>query len=276
MMPNKVSVVLPTYNESGHIVDLVKNVIDNIPSGWEYEIFVVDDNSPDHTHDVVTNAFRDNPSVIAVLRTFDRGFAKSIRTGIERASGNQIIVMDSDFTHDPVEIPRLLQVGAVYDIVSGSRFCAGGRMMDTAHYLASMLYNWFVRIVIRTQIQDNLGGYFTISADTKFDSSDFRNTVPRFAEEARKANQALVDAIGAIAADKKVTSAQVALAWLLARKPWIVPIPGTTKLNRVEENIGSAAVVLTADELRNIENAVSAIAVQGERYSPQQAARIDR
>jgi len=165
MMPNKVSVVLPTYNESGHIVDLVKNVIDNIPSGWEYEIFVVDDNSPDHTHDVVTNAFRDNPSVIAVLRTFDRGFAKSIRTGIERASGNQIIVMDSDFTHDPVEIPRLLQVGAVYDIVSGSRFCAGGRMMDTAHYLASMLYNWFVRIVIRTQIQDNLGGYFTISAD---------------------------------------------------------------------------------------------------------------
>jgi len=121
-------------------------------------------------------------------------------------------------------------------------------------------------------------GFLTgaISADTKFDSSDFRNTVPRFAEEARKANQALVDAIGAIAADKKVTSAQVALAWLLARKPWIVPIPGTTKLNRVEENIGSAAVVLTADELRNIENAVSAIAVQGERYSPQQAARIDR
>ncbi|PTE07368.1 aldo/keto reductase [Mesorhizobium helmanticense] len=121
-------------------------------------------------------------------------------------------------------------------------------------------------------------GFLTgaINADTTFDSSDFRNTVPRFAEEARKANQALVDKIGAIATEKKATSAQVALAWLLARKPWIVPIPGTTKLHRLEENIGSTAVALTADDLRNIENAVSAIAVQGERYSPQQAARIDR
>lgn len=121
-------------------------------------------------------------------------------------------------------------------------------------------------------------GFLTgaIRADTTFDSNDFRNTVPRFAAEARKANQVLVDAIGAIAAEKKATPAQVALAWLLAQKPWIVPIPGTTKLNRVEENIGSAAVALTADDLANIENAVSAIAVQGERYSPQQAARIDR
>lgn len=121
-------------------------------------------------------------------------------------------------------------------------------------------------------------GFLTgaINANTTFDSSDFRNTVPRFAEEARKANQALVDAIVAIAARKKVTPAQVALAWLLAQKPWIVPIPGTTKLNRLEENVGSATVALTADDLANIENAVSAIAVQGERYSPQQAARIDR
>jgi len=121
-------------------------------------------------------------------------------------------------------------------------------------------------------------GFLTgaINANTTFDSSDFRNTVPRFAAEARKANQGLVDAIGAIAADKTVTPAQVALAWLLAQKPWIVPIPGTTKLNRLEENIGSAAVALSADDLRKIENAVSAIAVQGDRYSPQQAARIDR
>ncbi|BCG86968.1 aldo/keto reductase [Mesorhizobium sp. 113-3-9] len=121
-------------------------------------------------------------------------------------------------------------------------------------------------------------GFLTgaINANTTFDSSDFRNTVPRFAEEARKANQALVDAIVAIAAKKKVTPAQVALAWLLAQKPWIVPIPGTTKLNRLEENIGSCDVTLTADDLADIDNAVSAIAVQGERYSPQQAARIDR
>ena len=121
-------------------------------------------------------------------------------------------------------------------------------------------------------------GFLTgaINANTTFDSSDFRNTVPRFAAEARRANQGLVDAIGAIAAGRKVTPAQVALAWLLAQKPWIVPIPGTTKLNRLEENIGSAAVALSADDLRKIENAVSAIAVQGDRYSPEQAARIDR
>ncbi|RWB02971.1 MAG: aldo/keto reductase [Mesorhizobium sp.] len=121
-------------------------------------------------------------------------------------------------------------------------------------------------------------GFLTgaIDASTTFDSSDFRNTVPRFAEDARKANQALVDAIGVIAAEKKATSAQVALAWLLAQKSWIVPIPGTTKLNRLEENIASATIALTADDLANIENAVSAIAVKGARYSPQQEARIDR
>jgi aryl-alcohol dehydrogenase-like predicted oxidoreductase len=121
-------------------------------------------------------------------------------------------------------------------------------------------------------------GFLTgaIDAGTTFTSSDFRNTVPRFAPEARKANQGLVDAIGRIAAEKKVTAAQVALAWLLAQKPWIVPIPGTTKLNRLAENIGAAAIELTAEAIRNIDNAVSAIAVQGDRYSPQQAARIDR
>ena len=121
-------------------------------------------------------------------------------------------------------------------------------------------------------------GFLTgaISADTTFTRDDFRNTVPRFEKEAMKANQPLVDAIGRIAADKKLTPAQVALAWLLAQKPWIVPIPGTTKLHRLEENIGAADVELSADDLRNIERAVSAIPVQGERYSPQQAARIDR
>lgn len=121
-------------------------------------------------------------------------------------------------------------------------------------------------------------GFLTgaISADTTFTRDDFRNTVPRFEKEAMKANQPLVDAIGRIAADKKLTPAQVALAWLLAQKPWIVPIPGTTKLHRLEENIGAVDVELSADDLRNIDQAVSAIPVQGERYSPQQAARIDR
>ncbi|EKD64495.1 MAG: Dolichyl-phosphate beta-D-mannosyltransferase, partial [uncultured bacterium] len=98
-----------------------------------------------------------------ILRLSDRGFAKSIRTGIENAHGDQIIVMDTDFTHAPSDIPKLLHVSQVFDIVSGSRFCSGGRMQDVQHYLASMAYNWFIRLLLRTQIQDNLGGFFTIN-----------------------------------------------------------------------------------------------------------------
>ena len=111
-------------------------------------------------------------------------------------------------------------------------------------------------------------GFLTgaISEKTEFDKNDFRNVVPRFSAEARKANQALVDALGRIAEQKKATKAQIALAWLLAQKPWIVPIPGTTKLHRLEENLGGAAVELAADDLKAIHDAVSAIAVQGDRY----------
>ncbi|ATB33330.1 aldo/keto reductase [Melittangium boletus] len=121
-------------------------------------------------------------------------------------------------------------------------------------------------------------GFLTgaISESTTFDSKDFRNIVPRFTPEARKANQALVDLLGEIAARKQVTRAQLALAWLLARKPWIVPIPGTTKPHRLDENVGAAAVELTPDELRDIEGALSKIPVQGERYPPHLQARVDR
>ena len=111
-------------------------------------------------------------------------------------------------------------------------------------------------------------GFLTgkMNENTTFDSSDFRNTLPRFTPEARKANQALVDLLGEIAKRKKATPAQVALAWLLAQKPWIVPIPGTTKLKRLEENIVAAAIELTPDDLREIETAASKIKVQGARY----------
>jgi aryl-alcohol dehydrogenase-like predicted oxidoreductase len=111
-------------------------------------------------------------------------------------------------------------------------------------------------------------GFLTgaINENTTFDSSDFRNIVPRFTTEARKANQALVDLLGQIAAGRKATPAQIALAWLLAQKPWIVPIPGTTKLHRLEENIGAPDVELTADDLREIESAVAKITVLGDRY----------
>jgi aryl-alcohol dehydrogenase-like predicted oxidoreductase len=112
-------------------------------------------------------------------------------------------------------------------------------------------------------------GFLTgkIDSDTKFDSADFRNTVPRFSPENRKANQALVDVISSFAEQKKATPAQIALAWLLAKKPWIVPIPGTTKLARLEENLGAAKVELSSDDVRALEDASSKIKVEGARYS---------
>jgi len=111
-------------------------------------------------------------------------------------------------------------------------------------------------------------GFLTgkISENTEFDKTDFRNRLPRFTPEARKANQALVDLLHEMAKRKNATPAQIALAWLLAQKPWIVPIPGTTKLKRLEENIGAAEIELTADDLRDIENAASQINLQGARY----------
>jgi aryl-alcohol dehydrogenase-like predicted oxidoreductase len=111
-------------------------------------------------------------------------------------------------------------------------------------------------------------GFLTgaIKEDAKFDSTDFRSKLPRFAPDALKTNQALIDLLGGIASKKKATPAQIALAWLLAQKPWIAPIPGTTKLNRLEENIGAAAIQLTSDDLREIDSASSSIKVEGARY----------
>jgi aryl-alcohol dehydrogenase-like predicted oxidoreductase len=121
-------------------------------------------------------------------------------------------------------------------------------------------------------------GYLTgkIDETTTFDSSDFRNTVPRFTPENRKANLAVVDLVARVAERKRATPAQIALAWLLAQKPWIVPIPGTTKVHRLDENLGAAAVELTPDDLREIDSAASRIAVQGARYSESSERMIDR
>jgi aryl-alcohol dehydrogenase-like predicted oxidoreductase len=121
-------------------------------------------------------------------------------------------------------------------------------------------------------------GFLTgkIDESTTLDSQDFRNNIPRFAPEARKANKALVDVLGSMAARKHATPAQLALAWLLAQKPWIVPIPGTTKLHRLEENIGALSVELTADDLRDIGDTVSNIGVTGARYTEQLARLVGR
>ena len=121
-------------------------------------------------------------------------------------------------------------------------------------------------------------GFLTgaISSKTEFDKTDFRNTVPRFSAEARDANQTLVNAVGEIADQKGVTKAQVALAWLLAQKPWIVPIPGTTKLHRLEENLGGATVELTNPDLVAIQDVLSRTEVQGARYSAQMQSLVNR
>jgi aryl-alcohol dehydrogenase-like predicted oxidoreductase len=121
-------------------------------------------------------------------------------------------------------------------------------------------------------------GFLTgaINENTTFDSTDFRNTVPRFTPEARKANQALVDLLAELARQKRASPAQIALAWLLAQKPWIVPIPGTTRLQRLQENIGAAAVQLTAEDIKDIDSAVSQIPVQGGRYSEDRQKLVGR
>lgn len=116
----------------------------------------------------------------------------------------------------------------------------------------------------------------TIDADTKFDSTDFRNTVPRFTAENRRTNQALVEVISSFAKQKKATPAQIALAWLLAKKPWIVSIPGTTKLARLEENLGAADLELTPDDVRALEDSSSSVRIEGARYSPFHAQLVGR
>lgn len=121
-------------------------------------------------------------------------------------------------------------------------------------------------------------GFLTgkIDEHTAFDKNDFRNIVPRFSEENRKANQALVDLLGKVAKERNATSAQIALAWLLAQKPWIVPIPGTTKLHRLKENVGSSEITLSANDLKDINEAVSMIEVQGARYPEQLQKMVGR
>jgi aryl-alcohol dehydrogenase-like predicted oxidoreductase len=121
-------------------------------------------------------------------------------------------------------------------------------------------------------------GFLTgaINEDTKFDSTDFRNIVPRFTTEARKANQAMVDLLGNIAQEKQTTPAQIALAWLLAQKPWIVPIPGTTKIHRLEENLGAVEIELTENDLAQIEDAASKIEIEGARYPQQLQDRVGK
>lgn len=158
-----ISIILPTYNEAKNIIPLIEAILEVAPQDQEVEIIVVDDNSPDGTHQIVQGRYSNHKSVRCLLRTKNRGFANSIRDGVDAASGEVVVVMDSDFTHEPKEIPKMLHIEKTFDLVAGSRFCAGGNMQDKAHYLASFCFNLWLRIILHTQLQDNLGGFFCIN-----------------------------------------------------------------------------------------------------------------
>lgn len=170
-----VSIILPTYNERDNICDLI-DAIDRELSATDlsYEVLVVDDSSPDGTADLVRERYQlsgDSSAdgrVKLFVRTTDKGLAKAIRYGLERATGRTLVVMDTDFNHDPAMIPQMVDVLRYYDLVIGSRFVMRGGMEDQMRYRMSFLYNVFIRSLFHTQIQDNLSGFFAVRRDNLF------------------------------------------------------------------------------------------------------------
>ncbi len=158
-----VSVVLPTYNEAASIVAVVEAVLAAIKGdGRTGEVLVVDDGSPDGTADVVERHFSDRDEVVVIRRQGPRGLAYSIRDGLDAARSDLLVVMDADFNHDPAELPALLAPTDDFDIVSGSRFVAGGDMYSRKRWIGSCAMNLFARAMLRTPITDCLAGYFAI------------------------------------------------------------------------------------------------------------------
>lgn len=176
-----VSVVLPTFNERDNICDLIDAICRELqPAGYRFEILVVDDNSPDGTAEVVRRRYHlgdDSSAAIPkyaagslglFVRTQDKGLAASIRDGLILAQGQTLVVMDTDFNHDPAMIPQMVDLLRHYDLVIGSRFVTRGGMEDRLRYHFSQLYNVFIRALFQTQIQDNLSGFFAVRRDRLF------------------------------------------------------------------------------------------------------------
>jgi dolichol-phosphate mannosyltransferase len=158
-----VSVIVPTYNEAGSIVAFLGELLTVLEKHEiDHEVLVVDDASPDGTADLVESHFAGREQVRLLRRHGSRGLAVSIRDGLARAEGDVFVVMDSDFNHDPQVVPLLLKVLADFDLVSGSRFAPGGGMYSRWRQLGSFVMNLFVRVVLQTQIQDNLSGFFAV------------------------------------------------------------------------------------------------------------------
>ncbi len=169
----KVSVILPTYNEKGNIIALIDAISEQLmPINMEREIIVVDDNSPDDTGKLAQEHFAQNDEVKVFIRTDDKGLATAIRYGLEQSSGDIIIVMDTDFSHSPKVLPQMIRFLEYYDIIIGSRYTIGGGMSSNFRYYGSFIFNFLVRIILNTRIQDNLSGFFCIRREVLF-SLDF-------------------------------------------------------------------------------------------------------
>ena len=149
------SIVLPTYNEKDNIINIIKQILEILKYIENKEIIVVDDNSPDGTYLTCKSAFEKNDGIKVLLRKSNKGLANSILDGIKICKGEYIIVMDTDLTHDPKLIPKLAYLAKEYNIVSGSRICAGGFMENKIHNYCSFSFNLLLRIILKTQIQDN-------------------------------------------------------------------------------------------------------------------------
>ena len=158
----EVTIILPTFNEKNNIL-LLTNLIKKVLKKSKIQIIVIDDNSPDKTGLICKNKFKRDKSLNIILNKRRIGLANSIYRGILKSSKKIIVVMDTDFTHDPKLIPKMLKLINEYDIISGSRYCAGGYMQDQIHSHLSFFYNLILKLILKNQIQDNLGGYFCIT-----------------------------------------------------------------------------------------------------------------
>lgn len=179
----EISIILPTYNERDNICDLIDAIDRELgPLAWAFEVLVMDDNSPDDTAQVVAQQYalnladanatgitgHSNGVVHVHVRMQEKGLAKAIRAGLECAQGRTLVVMDTDFNHDPAMIPQMVELLNYYDLVIGSRFVMRGGMEDKWRYRASLIYNFFLRVLFMTQIQDNLSGFFAVRRERFF------------------------------------------------------------------------------------------------------------
>ena len=160
----QISIILPTYNEKENIVRLIET-IKKLNIEQTFEILIIDDNSPDGTYQFSKDKFSNDNNVKIVLRKNIRGLAFSIKEGIEKSLGDHVIVMDTDFTHDPILIKKMISLRSQYEIISGSRYVTGGFMENQLHGKLSYYYNLMLKFILKTKINDNLGGYFLIKRD---------------------------------------------------------------------------------------------------------------